>query len=122
DLRALRSRDFTVRRTSQLALDVECAKRYAFARDRDVGFVFGSVSNDAHRVLAALDLLDLFEHQVAEQDDALVRGAEALGGAVADLALRDPGHHVLPVDRLDDQPTVLVHVRHVTDGDARLWR
>src|SRR5581483_5818447 len=54
------------------------------------------VADDGHRVLAALDLRELLVQDLAQQDHALVRGAEVLCAAVGDLPRRHPGHHVLP--------------------------
>ena len=75
--------------------------------------VLRRIAEGEHRIDAFLDLLDLAAQHAAEQRDAVVRGAEIFLGAVGDGALRDPRHHVLGVDVVQDVVAVLVLVRDV---------
>src|SRR4051812_12481777 len=71
------------------------------------------LADHARRVLAVLDRRHgLLEH-LPEHRDALVRAPEVLLGAVGDRALRDPRHHVLALDVVGDELTVLVAVREL---------
>src|SRR5438552_13884309 len=73
-----------VRGAGQIALDLERFEGDAFTGQRNVWLVLGRIANDAYRLLTALHLVDLFEQQIAEQDDAFVRCTQTLGGPVAD--------------------------------------
>ena len=75
--------------------------------------VLRRIAEGEHRIDAFLDLLDLAAQHAAVQRDAVVGRAEILLGAVGDGALRDPRHHVLGIDIVQDEVAVLVLIRHV---------
>src|SRR5581483_3351137 len=90
------------------------------------------IADDAHRVLAALYLRDLLEHELAEHEDAFVRRGQTLVLAVRDRALRLPHDDVLSEWLAPRHPKVearhgvhrvrgLLERLEVLDGDLRLF-
>ena len=80
------------------------------------------VVEHVHRVAALGDDAHLLAELLAEQDDAAVRLAEHLGGAVGVSALRDPGDEVLMVHEVGNERSVRVVEGDVPIGDALLLR
>src|SRR5205823_4782412 len=71
--------------------------------------------DDANRVLATLNLVELLLDDLAEQDDAGVALAEMLPSSIGYRALAYPGHLILLGDAVGEDLAVLVVQRVAMD-------
>src|ERR1051325_11531990 len=74
-------------------------KADAFVDDVELDdLVFRGIAHDADWLAAVFNDVDLLFQELAEDDDALIAGAEIFQRAVGDRPLRLPGHRVLRRD------------------------